>query len=278
ARASEARYQSGMPTGLLEGVPVAIKDLLDIAGRRTTAGSSIHRYREPAASTSTVVNRLLAAGSLPVGKAQLGEFAYGGWGTNAGMGTPGNPWDKTRHRIPGGSSSGTGVAVAGGLATAGIGTDTGGSVRIPSSYCGLTGLKTTQGRVSNHGVEMVSHTLDTIGPMAWSAADAALLLQAMHGPDAHDPATLVRAPEDFLTRLHEPVAGLRISVAPPGILGEVEPAVRAACDEAVRVLLSLGCLRRDEAFAGVDFVADQAETGVIISSEAYAEHGALLGD
>jgi len=278
ARASEHRLASGLPVGLLEGVPLALKDLLHLEGRRTTAGSTVFAERTPSALSSTAAMRLLGAGAVLLGKANLVEFAYGGWGTNQGMGSPVNPWDADVERCVGGSSSGSGVAVSAGLAAAAIGTDTGGSVRIPSAFCGLTGLKTTQGRVSNHGVDLVSHTLDTIGPMAWSAADAALLLQAMHGPDPHDPSTLAQPPEDFLSRLHEPIAGLRFSVAPPEILGEVEPAVRAACDEAVRVLQSLGGLRRDEAFAGVDFVADQAETGVIISSEAYAEHGALLTD
>jgi aspartyl-tRNA(Asn)/glutamyl-tRNA(Gln) amidotransferase subunit A len=270
ARASEARYLSGMPVGLLEGVPVAIKDLLDIAGRRTTAGSTIHRHREAATATSTVVNRLLAAGSLPVGKAQLVEFAYGGWGTNAGMGTPRNPWDKTRHRIPGGSSSGTGVAVAGGLATVGIGTDTGGSVRIPSSYCGLTGLKTTQGRVSNHGVEMVSHTLDTIGPMTWCARDAALVLQAIHGPDPRDAATLGVRPEDFLTTDERGLSGLRFSMDDPARWGSVAPEVAAAAAHVADVIADLGGMRCDSGWEGLDFLADQEETGVIISSEAYS--------
>ena len=276
ARASEQRLVSGLPVGLLEGVPLALKDLLHLQGRRTTAGSTVFADRAPSAHTSTAAARLMAAGAVVLGKANLVEFAYGGWGTNQGLGSPVNPWDAAVERCVGGSSSGSGVAVSAGLAAAAIGTDTGGSVRIPSAFCGLTGLKTTQGRISNFGVDLVSHTLDTIGPMAWSAQDAALLLQAMHGPDAQDPATWVQPPEDFLARLHEPIAGQRLSVAPAEILGPVDPAVGAAVDEAVRVLLSLGCLRRDEAFARVDFVADQAETGVIISSEAYAEHGELL--
>ncbi|MCW5654550.1 amidase [Hydrogenophaga sp.] len=276
ARASEQRLASGLPTGLLEGVPLALKDLLHVEGRRTTAGSTVFADRAPSSVTSTVASRLMGAGAVVLGKANLVEFAYGGWGTNQGMGSPVNPWDPSVERCVGGSSSGSGVAVSAGLAVGAIGTDTGGSVRIPSAFCGLTGLKTTQGRVSNHGVDLVSHTLDTVGPMAWTAEDAALLLQAMHGPDPHDPATLQRAPEDFLSRLREPVAGLRISVAPVNILGHVEPAIQRAVDDAVGVLMSLGCLRRDEAFSHIDFVADQVESGVIISSEAYAEHGHLL--
>lgn len=278
ARASEARYMSGLPVGLLEGIPVAIKDLLDIAGRRTTAGSTIYRNREPACGTATVVSRLLAAGALPVGKAHLVEFAYGGWGTNAGMGAPRNPWDMTRHRITGGSSSGTAVAVAGGLATAGIGTDTGGSVRIPSSYCGLTGLKTTQGRISNHNVEMVSHTLDTIGPMTWCARDAALVLQAIHGPDPHDEATLAVAPEDFLAKDGRRLPGVRFCVDDPARWGSVSAEVAAAVMRVADELAALGAIRCDNAWNGLDFLADQQETGVIISSEAYLHRNEVLTD
>ncbi|MFA5487710.1 MAG: amidase [Candidimonas sp.] len=276
ARASEARYMSGLPVGLLEGIPVAIKDLLDIAGRTTTAGSTIHRGRTPASGTSTVVSRLLAAGALPIGKAQLVEFAYGGWGTNAGMGTPRNPWDMNRHRIPGGSSSGTGVAVAAGLATVGIGTDTGGSVRIPSSYCGLTGLKTTQGRISNHSVEMVSHTLDTIGPMTWCAKDAALVLQAVHGPDPHDAATMRVGPENFLALDDRDFSGVRFCVDDPARWGSVSAEVAAAVMQAAGELVGLGGMRCDEAWHGLDFLADQQETGIIISSEAYLHRKAVL--
>ncbi|MBU1361654.1 MAG: amidase [Gammaproteobacteria bacterium] len=276
AEASEKRLASGLPVGLLEGVPLALKDLMHIAGRRTTAGSTIHAQRAPSEITATVASRLLAAGAVALGKANLVEFAYGGWGTNAGLQAPHNPWDSKVPRSAGGSSSGSGVAVAGGMAAAAIGTDTGGSVRIPSAFCGLTGLKTTQGRVSNFGFELVSHTLDTAGPMAWTAEDAALLLQAMHGPDPMDVATLAHAPEDFMSRLHEPVDGLRISVLPPELLGQTEPCIAAAVADAVRVLQSLGCIRRDGVLESFDLVADQIETGVIISSEAYAAHGSLL--
>lgn len=276
AEASEKRFASGLPVGLLEGIPLALKDLIHIAGHRTTAGSTVHAQRGPSDRTATVAARLMGAGAVALGKANLVEFAYGGWGTNAGLKSPHNPWDMRVPRSAGGSSSGSGVAVAAGLAAAAIGTDTGGSVRIPSAFCGLTGLKTTQGRVSNHGFELVSHTLDTVGPMAWTAEDAALLLQAMHGPDPLDAATLAHAPEDFLSRLREPIDGLRIAVAPDHVLGSVEPCIAAAVVEAVQVLLSLGCLRHDPAFANVDFLADQAETGIIISSEAHAAHGHLL--
>ena len=124
------------------------------------------------------------------GKTHTVEFAMGGWGTNRRLGTPWNPWDAQEHRAPGGSSAGSGVAVAAGLAPWAIGTDTGGSVRLPSGWCGLAGLKTTIGRVSVHGVLPLSPTLDTPGPMCRSVEDAALLYNVIHGPDPNDPMTL----------------------------------------------------------------------------------------
>jgi len=273
ARACDLRLAAGLPVGLLEGVPIAVKDLAHVEGYRTQAGSSVYRQRAPATQTATVVQRLLAAGAVLLGKTHLVEFAFGGWGTNQALGTPRNPWDSAVHRSPGGSSSGSAVAVAGGLAAGAIGTDTGGSVRIPSAFCGLTGLKTTQGRISNHGFDLVSHTLDTVGPMAWTAEDAALLLQAIHGPDAHDLATWQAPPEDFVGQLARPVHGLRFSLVGQDVLGEVQPAIQEGVRQAAEVLASLGCLRHDAAFQGVDFVSDQQETGVIIASEAYAGHG-----
>jgi len=276
AQASEARWRSGLPAGLLEGVPLALKDLVHVAGRRTLAGSMAYAGRPPSETTATLATRLLDAGAVLLGKTHLVEFAYGGWGTNRGLGTPRNPWDPAVHRVPGGSSSGSAVAVAGGLAAAAIGTDTGGSVRIPAAFCGLTGLRPSIGRLSHHGMELVSHTLDTAGPMAWSTEDAALMLQAMQGPDSRDSATLTLPPADVLARLRDPVEGVRVSLAARATLGPVDDAVWRCVVEAAAALQTLGCARRDEAFAAVDFAADQEETGVIISSEAYAHHGAAL--
>src|SRR5690606_30347696 len=167
--------------------------------------------------TATVVERLLAAGAVVLGKTHMVEFAFGGWGTNPVCGTPRNPWDLRTHRVPGGSSSGSGVAVAAGLAPAALGSDTGGSVRIPAAVNGITGLKTTFGLVSLHGAVPLSATLDTVGPMTRSAADAALLTAAMMGPDPRDPGTLGHSGIDFgdLSGPPPAIAGLRIAVVPP---------------------------------------------------------------
>lgn len=234
ARASERRLLQGAPRGMLEGIPLALKDLLHVQGRRTGAGSALFADRPCMDHSATVVTRLQDAGAILLGKTHLVELAYGGWGTNQGMGTPRNPWDTAVHRSPGGSSSGSAVAVASGLAAGAIGTDTGGSVRIPSAFCGLTGLKTTAGRVSRYGVDLLSETLDTVGPMTRTAEDAARLLQAMHGPDPRDPTTLGIAQEDFLQSLDASVAGVRFALLHQTLGEGTAPAVRQASSTRAR--------------------------------------------
>src|SRR5215468_5443360 len=180
---------AGRAHGALHGLPIAIKDLVHIHGRTTTAGSKSRPYGV-ARETATAAERLIAVGMIPLGKTHLVEFAFGGWGRNAPLGAPWNPWDANVHRVAGGSSSGSAVAVAAGLAPAAIGSDTGGSIRIPAALCGLTGLKPTYGLVSLHGAVALSRTLDSIGPLARTVEDAALLVGAMAGADVRDPATL----------------------------------------------------------------------------------------
>ena len=182
AEAADKAIRSGHKIGPLHGIPIALKDLIEIEGRVTTGGSQVWRDRR-STYTATIAQRLIAAGMIVIGKTHTVEFAMGGWGTNQHRGTPWNPWDLAVARTPGGSSSGTGVAVAAGMAPWGIGTDTGGSVRLPASWCGLSGLKTTIGRVSTYGILPLSPSLDTPGPMARSVEDAALLYQTIAGPD-----------------------------------------------------------------------------------------------
>src|SRR5580700_986675 len=170
AEAAEKAIRSGHRIGPLHGIPIALKDLIEIEGRVTTGGSQVWRERR-SAYTATLAQKLIAAGLIVIGKTHTVEFAMGGWGTNQHRGTPWNPWDPEVARTPGGSSSGSGAAVAAGLAPWAIGTDTGGSVRLPASWCGLTGLKTTIGRVSTYGILPLSPTLDTPGPMARSVED-----------------------------------------------------------------------------------------------------------
>jgi aspartyl-tRNA(Asn)/glutamyl-tRNA(Gln) amidotransferase subunit A len=270
AELADRALKAGQALGPLHGIPIAYKDLLEIEGRTTTGGSLFWKERVSSV-TATVVQRLSAAGMIALGKTHMVEFAFGAWGTNAAMGTPWNPWDPKTPRSPGGSSSGSGVAVAAGLAPAALGSDTGGSVRIPAALCGIVGLKTTVGRVSNHGALMLSATLDTLGPMTRDVEDAALLFMAMHGPDPRDPQTLAHAPVDVLPDLKTGVAGLRLAVLSEEELGEVDPEVARAFARALEVLRGLGA--RVETLAlplAYRKLADQ--TGKLIAAEGYELH------
>src|SRR6266550_1231426 len=189
AKAADLERDAGVVRGPLHGLPIALKDLLHFAPHQTTAGSKSWLGRKSDV-TATVIARLLAAGMIPLGKTHMVEFAFGGWGRNEPMGAPWNPWDMAIHRVAGGSSSGSAVAVAAGLAPVAIGSDTGGSIRIPAALCGLTGLKPTYGIVSLAGVVPLATTLDSVGPLARTAEDAALVMAAIAGPDPADPATI----------------------------------------------------------------------------------------
>jgi aspartyl-tRNA(Asn)/glutamyl-tRNA(Gln) amidotransferase subunit A len=279
ARAADLERGSGLPRGPLHGLPIALKDLLHIAGRVTTAGSRSWAGRI-SDHTATVVDRLLGAGMIVLGKTHLVEFAFGGWGRNEPMGAPWNPWDLARHRVAGGSSSGSAVAVAAGMTPAAIGSDTGGSVRIPAALCGLTGHKPTYGLVSLHGAVPLSTTLDSIGPLARTADDAALLTFAMAGPDPHDDATL-RAPLlDLAAALDDDtdLRGSRIAaLAPEQFPPYTESAVAAAHDEAIRVLRERGAIV-EEVRVPFDFDALARANGSIIAAEAYAFHKGYIED
>ena len=165
----------GVRLGPLAGAPIGVKDIIDVAGHPTRAGSLTRADAPPAAQDAPVVQRLRAAGAIIIGKTHTVEYAFGGWGTNETIGTPHNPRDMSRARAPGGSSSGSGVAVAAGLCVAALGSDTGGSVRLPASFCGIVGLKTTWGLIDKSGVVPLTPMLDTIGPLTNSVADAAAL-------------------------------------------------------------------------------------------------------
>jgi aspartyl-tRNA(Asn)/glutamyl-tRNA(Gln) amidotransferase subunit A len=270
ADGADRALRAGPRLGPLHGIPIALKDLLEIEGRVTTGGSLYWRERVSAV-TATAVRRLAAAGMVALGKTHMVEFAFGSWGTNTTMGAPWNPWDLRTPRSPGGSSSGSGVAVAAALAPAAIGSDTGGSVRIPASLCGIVGLKTTVGRVSNHGVLMLSDTLDTLGPMTRDVEDAALLFAAMHGPDPADTQTLSHPPVDVLATLKNGVAGLRLAVLPDDELGELDPEVAGAFASALDLFRNLGArVDRLKLPAAYGPLADL--TGKIIAAEGYELH------
>jgi aspartyl-tRNA(Asn)/glutamyl-tRNA(Gln) amidotransferase subunit A len=276
ARAADQARASGLPLGPLHGLPIVLKDLLEVEGRICTLGSAHYRQRRSMV-TSATVERLLQAGMVPLGKLQMTEFAFGGWGTNLLMGAPRNPWDPRTHRVAGGSSSGTGVAVAAGYAPVGIGSDTGGSVRIPSAFNGLTGLKVTFGRISLHGTGLLSWTLDSIGPMARCVRDCALLLDALVGPDPRDPQTLSQPIERFASD-PLPVRGLRLAMPPAEQLPPfMDPGVLQAWETAARVFASRGVqVQRLPLPDGYFELA--SSTGCIIASEAYSLHRELVDD
>ena len=276
AEAADKAIRAGHRVGPLHGVPIALKDLVDMEGRVTTGGSKVWANRVSAV-TATVAERLISAGMIVLGKTHTVEFAMGSWGTNTHMGTPRNPWDLKVHRTPGGSSSGSGVAVAAGLAPVAIGTDTGGSVRVPAAWNGIVGLKVTAGRISTFGVLPLSFTLDTPGPLARSVEDAALIYRALSGPDPRDPQTLTWTPADPLPSMRRGVTGLRLAVLPDVERNGVDKEVLVAYDAAVDTLASLGAeiVRAALPQRLGDYAA---ATGRIIGAEGYRYVGHLVDD
>ncbi len=237
ARAADAKLAAGT-AGPLEGVPVAHKDVFVTRDFATTAGSKILQgYRSP--FDATVVQRLAQAGMVSVGKLNCDEFAMGSANENSAYGAVTNPWDTAR--VPGGSSGGSAAAVAARLVPAATGTDTGGSIRQPASFCGITGIKPTYGRASRYGMIAYASSLDQAGPMARSAEDCALLLSALCGPDLdRDSTSLDRPAEDFSVGLNHAIEGLRIGV-PKEFFGDgLHADVRAALDAALREYEKLG--------------------------------------
>ena len=237
ARALDDHQRTGKPLGPLHGVPVAIKDNMCTAGVPTTASSKILRGFVPPYS-ATVVERLEAAGAVMLGKTNLDEFAMGSSTENSALGATKNPWDL--ERTPGGSSGGSAAAVAGRMVPLALGSDTGGSIRQPAALCGIVGLKPTYGRVSRYGLMAFASSLDQIGPLTCSVADAALAVQVIGGHDGHDATSSTEAMPDLLASLTGEVKGLRIGV-PKAFLGEgVDAPVLAAFDEAMKTLAARG--------------------------------------
>jgi aspartyl-tRNA(Asn)/glutamyl-tRNA(Gln) amidotransferase subunit A len=279
ADAADLERRAGAVRGPLHGLPVAFKDLLHIEGRQTTAGSKSWLGRR-STLTATVIKRLREAGMIPLGKTHMVEFAFGGWGRNEPMGAPWNPWDPHVHRVAAGSSSGSAVAVAAGLVPAALGSDTGGSIRMPAALCGLTGLKPTYGLVSLHGADLLSEVLDSIGPLAHTAEDAALVTAAIAGPDRFDAATRAAPAVDFSAALAAPLdlAGMRISVlAAEQFPADIDADVVRARDEALAVLRDRGA-RVEEVRAPIDFADVAARLGRLLAASAYALHRAYIED
>jgi aspartyl-tRNA(Asn)/glutamyl-tRNA(Gln) amidotransferase subunit A len=271
ATAAEQEIARGGYRGPLHGVPVALKDLVMTRGIRTTCGSRILREWIPDAD-ATVVTRLGAAGAILLGKLNMHEFAYGPTGVNPHYGTATNPWD--RARMPGGSSSGSGVAVAASLAAAALGTDTGGSVRIPASLCGIVGLKPTYGRVSRAGVIPLAWSLDHVGPMTRTVEDAAILLHTLAGRDPADPSTADVPVRDYRRALETRIRGLRLGLPRDLFFEHLDPEVRAAVLGAARSLEGLGLAVEEVPLPRISHAVPASFA--IITAEATAYHEGYL--
>ena len=243
ARSAEALLNAGRDLGPLHGIPYAVKDLYDVVGLPTTAGSRT-LDEAPKTEESEVTRRLAAAGMIVLGKTVTVEFAKGIVGINHIQGTPHNPWCE-EHCVPGGSSAGTAVAVASGMAPMGLGTDTGGSVRVPAGLSGTVGLKSTVGRISRFGVFPLSWTLDSIGPLTRSVEDAALVYQILQGEDARDDSTVGIRPDDVLRPLKTGIKGLRIGIPQDVFFDDVDPEVERAIYAAADVFSDLGAKVED---------------------------------
>ncbi len=270
AQAADTELRQGIDRGPLHGIPLGIKDIIATSDAPTTANS---RVLDPAwgnRADATVVRKLRGAGAVLLGKLSLHEFAIGWPDPSTGFRIPKNPWDLAR--TPGGSSSGTGAAIAAGLILGGLGTDTGGSIRGPAAHCGISGLKPTFGRVSKEGCVPLGYSLDNIGPMARTARDCALMLQVLAGFDPLDPCSVREPVPDMLASLDGSVAGVRIGVSwpyffdAPELNGEVRQAVLGAIDR----LAAAGASVIDVPFPHGAVACDAQR--VIMFSEAYAYH------
>lgn len=265
ARASDLLRAAGAPRSPIDGLPISVKDLFDVAGHTTHAGSRVLEGRPAAGRSAPVVERLRAAGAVIVGSTNMTEFAFSGIGLNPHYGTPRNPWgrDGGGGRIPGGSSSGAAVSVTDGMALAAVGTDTGGSVRIPSALCGLTGFKPTARRIPTQGALPLSTTLDSIGPLAASVRCCALLDSVLAGEPFTEP---VPAEPD----------GLRLLAPTNVVLDGMDATVAAAWERALARLERLGSRITRAALAPLDELAAIHARGTFSGAEAWAWHRSLL--
>ena len=262
AEASRRRLREGRSLGALDGVPIAWKDLFDMAGLPTTAGSRVLADATPAGRDAAVVRALAEAGMVSIGRVNMSEFAFSGLGINPHYGTPRNPAAPAgEHRIPGGSSSGAAAAVAAGLVPVSIGTDTGGSVRIPAAFTGIVGYKASRGRYSMEGVFPLARTLDSLGPLCRTVQDAVWVDAAMRGRPASE--ALPRAD----------LAGLSLVIPETVFFDGAEPEVVAAFEAGVERLAKAGARIRREAFPEfAEIFAVMARHGALVTAEAFVLH------
>jgi len=249
----------GRHPGPFAGIPVSIKDLFDVRGEVTSAGSRVLEENGPAAADCPAVARLRTHGFIPFGRVNMTEFAYSGLGINRNFGTPANPWDRATRRIPGGSSSGGAVSVAAGIVTTTLGTDTGGSCRIPAAFCGIVGLKTTTYRVPRTGVVPLSTTLDSIGPIAGSVDCCAILDGVLSGGEAATEAAL-------------PARGLRLGAVQNFVLDGLDPEVAEAYDRTLQRLAKAGVIVDPVKIPAFDRLPEINRNGGFVGAEAWGFH------
>ncbi|MBP6020878.1 MAG: amidase [Burkholderiaceae bacterium] len=265
AQASDLLRAAGLTRSPIDGLPISVKDLFDIAGEITTAGSVVLKDADPAEHSAVIVQRLMQAGAVIVGTTNMTEFAFSGLGINPHYGTPRSPWERSTGHIPGGSSSGAGVSVADQMAVAAIGTDTGGSIRIPSAYCGITGFKPTAARIPSDGTLPLSFSLDSTGPLAPSVQCCAIL-------DA------VLAGEPYV-RLHAPLLRqLRFAIPADVVLDDADQHVRQTFEDTIALLASAGAIIDTvdiPEFAQLPYLN---RMGGLVCAEAWAMHRELLKD
>lgn len=261
ARAIDALREAGIEPSPYAGAPVSVKDLFDIRGQVTRAGSTF-LDRGPASRDAAAVGRWRRAGLVPVGRTNMTEFAYSGLGINPHYGTPANPWDRERGRIPGGSSSGAAVSVADGMAFGALGSDTGGSCRIPAAFCGLVGFKPTQSRLPREGMVPLSDSLDAVGVIARTVACCASLYAILRGLPPQPPRPAARPP--------------RLAVPAGYFLRDAEPAVAAAFDRALSRLADAGAELVEAAFPELEEIAEASAGGGFPAAESYAWHRDLI--
>lgn len=259
AAASDGLRKAGVPPRPLEGLPISVKDLFDVKGAVTTAGSKVLASEPPAEKDAPVVARLRAAGAVLVGRTNMTEFAYSGLGINPHYGTPANAWDRASKRIPGGSSSGAAVSVTDGMASVGLGTDTGGSVRIPAGLCGLAGFKPTQSRVPIAGAVPLSTSLDSIGPLAPSMDCCVRVHQVLAGETPHPIPAL-------------PVKGLRLAVPKELVLDDLDEPTAAAFQAALSRISSAGATIIDLSLPELLELPVVNAKGGFTAPESYALH------
>ena len=276
AREAEAEIAAGNWRGPLHGIPIGHKDLYQTAGVRSTAGSRVLENHVPD-EDATAVARLKQAGAVMLGKLNTHEFAYGPTNDSSMFGPCRNPWDPAR--FSGGSSGGSGAAVALRLCAGATGSDTGGSIRMPSACCGITGLKPTYGRASRAGIYPLCWTMDHAGTLTRSAEDAALLFQPMAGPDGRDAALADREVPDFSAALGSDIKGLKIGVPTHYFFDRAVPEIAAAAHDAIAVLEGLGAEVREVDIAHIDYAAAAAMVHYLAEGTAYHDdHIATIGE